>query len=91
MAPASSAAEIHGEMLPSWSSRVTMISSPSSSSRTSDRDNANASVVILGPNTTSLVSQFKKSPIAALALSTISSVSMEVMNSPPRFALLRSR
>ena len=42
-----------GETLPSWSSRVTTISSPGCSSRPIARLKVNVSVVILGPKTIS--------------------------------------
>ena len=82
----SRASSSHGETLPSWSSCVTTISSPASSSRPTVRLSAKLSVVMFAPKTTSSGEQPRNSPPARRDSSTSSSVRRLVEYGPLTFA-----
>jgi hypothetical protein len=74
-----------GETLPSWSMRVTMISSPGLSVRPMTRDIWKVRLVMLGPMTISRAEPApRKSAIAACALSQMSTAFREAGKVPPR-------
>ena len=91
VAPASRAARTHGETLASWSRTVTTTSSSGPSNRLIERDSANASVVMFGPNTTSPGSHPSRSAPARRAPAITWSVSPLVAKAPPALALERAR
>ena len=82
----SRASSSHGETLPSWSSCVTTISSPASSSRPTVRLSAKLSVVMFAPKTTSSGEQPRNAPPARRDSSTSSSVRRLVEYGPLTFA-----
>jgi hypothetical protein len=67
----SDASSSQGETLPSWSSFVTMTSSPARQSRAAVRVSAKLSVVMFAPKITSSAEQLRKRPASALAWSRI--------------------
>src|SRR2546423_9592418 len=73
-------------MLPSWSSLVTTISSPASSSRPAARESAKLSVVMFAPNTTSSTLQPRNPAATRRAWPTRRSLRTLVSNGPPRLA-----
>ena len=74
-------------MFPSWSSRVTTISSPARSSRPSVRVRAKLSVVMFWPKPTSSASQPRNRAAVWWAVTISASLRTLVSNGPPRFAL----
>ena len=80
------ASSSHGATLPSWSRRVTTISSPAFHPRAAVRESANSSEVMFAPNITSSAVQPRKRPAAARASSTSATVRALVSNGPPTLA-----
>ena len=92
VAPASRAASAHGVTLASWSSRLTMISSPAFQVRPNARLRASVSVVMFGPKAISSGSGVPSRSASALrARSRMSSVSRLVANGAPLLALCCAR
>src|SRR6266516_4615937 len=86
LSPRSCASSSQGAMLPSWSSFVTTISSPASSSRPAARESAKFSVVMFAPNATSSAPQPRNPAATRRASPTRRSLRTLVSNGPPRFA-----
>ncbi|MGB3832604.1 MAG: hypothetical protein WA975_12165 [Mesorhizobium sp.] len=87
--PRSAAATSQGPTLPSWSMRVSTISSPGRQSRESMREKWKISEVLLRPKTISSgPAAPRKAAAAACASATMRSVSREVRKAPPSLAQL---
>ena len=82
VAPASRAARTHGRTLASWSSFVTMISSPGPHVRAIERDRCRSSDVAFCPNTISPASQPSRSAPARRASAISASISSLTGNTP---------
>jgi len=89
--PTSAATASQGATLASWHSRESTSSSPARQSRASAREMPSVSVVMFCPNAISPGSPPSKSAIAACAASLSASVSTDVRNTPPLFAVPPSR
>ena len=85
-APTASAARTQGRMLASWSSRVTITSSPGPQVAASVRARSKVSAVMLRPKTTPRGSTPSRSAIAARAASTTASAARSAAVTEPRFA-----
>ena len=82
----SCASSIQGETFPSWSRRVTRISSPGSNVRPTVRESAKFSVVMFGPKTISSCEQPRNRAALARASSNSTSVRRLVSYGPLTFA-----
>src|SRR5579864_2222927 len=82
----SCASSSHGETLPSWSRRVTTISSPALSVRPTVRESAKLSVVMFAPKIASSGSHQRNDAALSRACVTSASLRRLLPKCPPRFA-----
>jgi hypothetical protein len=91
ISPWSLATASQGATFASWSSAVTTISSPGSNSRATACASRKFSVVMFAPNAISVAALPVSRPAAARAVASSSTVSRDVANTPPSFAVPRRR